>query len=194
MELNQDLLRGIYSYGYERPSAIQQKAILPFIKGKDVIAQAQSGTGKTATFSIGVLQQINVKNRNCQALILAPTRELATQTTNVVSALGDFLDIKAYACIGGTRITEDLRILSNGVHIVVGTPGRVLDLLNRGMLKPEHIKMLILDEADEMLGMGFKDQIYDMFQFLPTEVQVGLFSATMSPEAMDITRNFIQTL
>jgi translation initiation factor 4A len=191
MELSEDVLRGIYAYGYERPSSIQQKAIVPFIKGKDIIAQAQSGTGKTGTFSIGVLQKINFKNRNCQALILAPTRELAGQNQRVISSLGDYTGVIAHACTGGTRVSEDLKILSKGVHIVVGTPGRVLDLLNRNALNPSSIRMLILDEADEMLSLGFKDQIYDVFQFLPEEIQVGLFSATMSPTALDITSNFM---
>jgi translation initiation factor 4A len=191
MGLREELLRGIYSYGFERPSAIQQKAIVPTIKGKDVIAQAQSGTGKTATFAIGALQQINFSNRHCQALILAPTRELAAQIQKVVLALGDYLGVKAHACIGGTRIRDDLQILQDGVHVIVGTPGRVLDLLSRGSLDPTHIKIFILDEADEMLSRGFKDQIYDVFQHLPTDVQVGLFSATMPPEALDITQNFM---
>jgi len=191
MGLRDELLRGIYSYGFERPSAIQQKAIVPTIRGKDVIAQAQSGTGKTATFAIGALQQINFNQRNCQALILAPTRELATQIQKVVLALGDYLGVKAHACIGGTRIRDDLQQLSDGVHVIVGTPGRVLDLLSRGFLDPSHIRTFILDEADEMLSRGFKDQIYDVFQHLPTEVQVGLFSATMPPEALDITNNFM---
>jgi len=191
MGLREELLRGIYSYGFERPSAIQQKAIVPTIKGKDVIAQAQSGTGKTATFAIGCLQQINFKEKNCQALILAPTRELAAQIQKVVVALGDYLHVKAHACIGGTRIRDDLQMLTEGVHVIVGTPGRVLDLLNRGSLNPAHIKVFILDEADEMLSRGFKDQIYDLFQHLPTSVQVGLFSATMPPEALDITQNFM---
>jgi len=191
MGLREELLRGIYSYGFERPSAIQQKAIVPTIKGKDVIAQAQSGTGKTATFAIGCLQQINYKEKNCQALILAPTRELAAQIQKVVVALGDFLHVKAHACIGGTRIRDDLQMLTEGVHVIVGTPGRVLDLLARGSLNPAYIKIFILDEADEMLSRGFKDQIYDLFQHLPTTVQVGLFSATMPPEALDITQNFM---
>jgi len=191
MGLREELLRGIYSYGFERPSAIQQKAIVPTIKGKDVIAQAQSGTGKTATFAIGALQQINFSNRHCQALILAPTRELAAQIQKVVLALGDYLGVKAHACIGGTRIRDDLQILQDGVHVIVGTPGRVLDLLSRGSLEPTHMKIFILDEADEMLSRGFKDQIYDVFQHLPTDVQVGLFSATMPPEALDITQNFM---
>jgi len=191
MGLREELLRGIYSYGFERPSAIQQKAIVPTIKGKDVIAQAQSGTGKTATFAIGALQQLNFSNRQCQALILAPTRELAAQIQKVVLALGDYLGVKAHACIGGTRIRDDLQILQDGVHVIVGTPGRVLDLLFRGSLDPTHMKIFILDEADEMLSRGFKDQIYDVFQHLPTDVQVGLFSATMPPEALDITQNFM---
>jgi len=191
MGLRDELLRGIYSYGFERPSAIQQKAIVPTIKGKDVIAQAQSGTGKTATFAIGALQQIHFNQRNCQSLILAPTRELATQIQKVVLALGDYLGVKAHACIGGTRIRDDLQQLSDGVHVIVGTPGRVLDLLSRGYLDPSHIKLFILDEADEMLSRGFKDQIYDVFQHLPSQVQVGLFSATMPPEALDITHNFM---
>jgi len=193
MELNEQLLRGIYAYGYERPSAIQQKAILPFIQGIDVIAQAQSGTGKTATFSIGVLQQINIKNRSCQSLILAPTRELASQIQRVILSLGEYLGVRVHACIGGTRVSEDIRTLSAGfVHIVVGTPGRVLDLLNRGCLKANDIRMLILDEADEMLSLGFKEQIYEVIQFMPSQVQVGLFSATMSPETLEITHNFMR--
>ncbi|KAK4337418.1 hypothetical protein RND71_043875 [Anisodus tanguticus] len=128
MNLNEKLLRGIYAYGFEKPSAIQQRAILPCIKGHDVIAQAQSGTGKTATFSIAILQKIDTELNECQALILAPTRELANQM---------------------------------GVHVVSGTPGRVFDMINRGVLKTDHIKLFVLDEADEMLSRGFKDQIYD---------------------------------
>jgi len=191
MGLREELLRGIYSYGFERPSVIQQKAIVPTIRGKDIIAQAQSGTGKTATFAIGALQQINFNQRTCQCLILAPTRELAAQIQKVVVALGDYLGVRAHACIGGTRIRDDLQMLTDGVHVIVGTPGRVLDLLARGSLNPQNIKIFILDEADEMLSRGFKDQIYDVFQNLPTEVQVGLFSATMPPEALDITQHFM---
>jgi translation initiation factor 4A len=191
MNLRDELLRGIYSYGFERPSAIQQKAIVPTISGRDVIAQAQSGTGKTATFAIGALQQIDFTRRECQALILAPTRELAAQIQKVVEALGDYLSVKAHACIGGTRVRDDLGVLTEGVHVIVGTPGRVLDLLSRGALDASSIKVFILDEADEMLSRGFKDQIYDVFQNLPQSVQVGLFSATMPPEALEITRNFM---
>jgi len=191
MGLREELLRGIYSYGFEKPSTIQQKAIVPTISGRDVIAQAQSGTGKTATFSIGCLQQLDYTLPQCQALILAPTRELASQIQKVVDALGDYLGVQAYACIGGTSVREDINALQSGVHVVVGTPGRVLDLLHRNALNSKHIKIFVLDEADEMLSRGFKDQIYDVFQALPGNVQVGLFSATMPPEALEITEKFM---
>ena len=122
MNLKEELLRGIYAYGFEKPSAIQQRAIVPCVKGHDVIAQAQSGTGKTATFSISILQQIDTKNASCQALVLAPTRELAQQIQKVVMALGDYMGAQCHACIGGTSVREDMMKLNNGVHIVVGKP------------------------------------------------------------------------
>jgi len=192
MHLKEDILRGIYSYGFEKPSAIQQRAIVPLAKGDDLIAQAQSGTGKTATFTIGVLQQLDLNQKDCQALILAPTRELAQQIQRVVLAIGDYLGVKCHACIGGTRVRDDIATLQNGVHVVVGTPGRVYDMLCRRILRPDAIKVIVMDEADEMLSKGFKDQIYDIYQALPSKVQVGLFSATMPPEALDITNRFMQ--
>jgi translation initiation factor 4A len=191
MSLREDLLRGIYAYGFEKPSAIQQRAILPLIKGKDLIAQAQSGTGKTATFTVGILQKIDFTLNEAQALILAPTRELAQQIQKVVLALGDYLNVRCHSCIGGTRVRDDIMKLQAGVHVVVGTPGRVYDMLMRKVLRPDFIKIFILDEADEMLSRGFKDQIYDIFTTLPPNVQVGLFSATMPPEALEITRKFM---
>jgi len=192
MSLQENLLRGIYAYGFEKPSSIQQRAIVPLTKARDVLAQAQSGTGKTATFSIGILQQVDVGLMECQGLILAPTRELAQQIQRVVLALGDYLGVRCHACIGGTRVRDDITKLQAGVHIVVGTPGRVYDMLSRRVLRPDHIKVFVLDEADEMLSRGFKDQIYDIFQSLPSNVQVGLFSATMPPEAVEITQKFMR--
>jgi len=191
MVLSEPLLRGIYAYGFEKPSAIQQRAIMPLGKGLDIIAQAQSGTGKTATFTIGILQRLDFSVPQCQALILAPTRELAQQIQKVVDALGDYLGAKCHACIGGTRVSDDIAKLKNGAHIVVGTPGRVYDMICRKVLKPDLIKVFVLDEADEMLSRGFKDQIYDIFQDLPPRTQVGLFSATMPPEALEITERFM---
>ena len=191
MGLDEDILRGIYAYGFETPSTIQQRAILPIINGHDTIAQAQSGTGKTATFTISVLQSITHHIDKCQALILAPTRELAHQIQKVVVAIGDYTHVKVHACVGGTAIREDLRILNEGVHIVVGTPGRCFDMIKRGALNLDNIKLFILDEADEMLSRGFKDQIYDIFQFLPEKIQVCLFSATLPLEVLTVTERFM---
>ncbi|KAJ1554205.1 RNA helicase [Cladochytrium tenue] len=191
MKLKEDLLRGIYAYNFEKPSAIQQRAIVPIVKGRDVIAQAQSGTGKTATFSISVLQCINIASRETQALILSPTRELATQIQSVVLALGDYMNVQCHACIGGTSIGEDIRKLEYGQHVISGTPGRVFDMINRRHLKTQHIKMLILDEADEMLSKGFKDQIYDVYRYLPPNTQVVLLSATLPHDVLEMTTKFM---
>ncbi|XP_070004160.1 eukaryotic initiation factor 4A-15-like [Nicotiana sylvestris] len=197
MGLKENLVRGIYAYGFEKPSAIQQRGIVPFCKGLDVIQQAQSGTGKTATFCSGVLNQLDYELLECQALVLAPTRELAQQIEKVMRALGDYLGVKVAFCQTSTnlhlgKIPHFQLVLSNGVHVVVGTPGRVFDMLRRQSLRPDYIKMFVLDEADEMLSRGFKDQINDIFQLLPTEIQVGIFSATMPPEALEITRKFMK--
>lgn len=192
MNLKEELLRGIYAYGFEKPSAIQQRAIMPCVKGHDVIAQAQSGTGKTATFSISILQQIDTSVRECQALILAPTRELAQQIQKVVIALGDFMSAMCHACIGGTNVREDIRKLEMGVHVVVGTPGRVYDMINRKALGTKNIRIFVLDEADEMLSRGFKDQIHDVFRTLSNEVQVILLSATMPNEVLEVSKCFMR--
>ncbi|CAD6923825.1 unnamed protein product [Tilletia controversa] len=192
MELAPELLRGIYAYGFERPSAIQSRAIVPVIKAHDVIAQAQSGTGKTATFSIAILQRIDPAIKATQALILAPTRELAQQIQEVVIALGDYMNIECHACVGGTRIREDIAKLEQGQHVVVGTPGRVHDMINRRFLRTDHLKMFCLDEADEMLSTGFREQIYETFQLLPTETQVVLLSAAMPTEVLEVTKKFMR--
>jgi translation initiation factor 4A len=161
------------------------------LAGHDVIAQAQSGTGKTATFSISVLQSIDESLNQCQALILAPTRELAVQIQKVFIALSEHMNIVCHASIGGVNVQEDRAKLEKGVHVVVGTPGRVFDMINRGYLVAEHIKMFVLDEADEMLSRGFKEQIYEVFQLLPEKIQVVLLSATMPTEVLDVTKNFM---
>jgi len=192
MGLREDLLRGIYAYGFERPSAIQQRAIAPILKGRDVIAQSQSGTGKTTIFCVGVLQMINTKSKETQALCLSPTRELAEQSRNVMLAFGDYMQVSCHACIGGKSVGEDMRILSGGVHVVSGTPGRVYDMIRRKSLKTKHIKMLVIDEADEMLGRGFKEQIYDIYRYLPPSTQVVLVSATMPHDVLEMTTKFMQ--
>jgi translation initiation factor 4A len=177
---------------FERPSAIQQRAIVPVVKGHDVIAQAQSGTGKTATFSISILQQLDMSIKGTQALILAPTRELAQQIQKVVIALGDYMNIECHPCVGGTNVREDMAKLQEGVQVVVGTPGRVYDMINRRALRTDTIKIFCLDEADEMLSRGFKDQIYEVFQLLPQETQVVLLSATMPADVLEVTKKFMR--
>jgi len=192
MALKEELLRGIYAYGFEKPSAIQQRAIVPCCQQRDVIAQAQSGTGKTATFAVAILQQIDTSLKECQALVLAPTRELALQIQKVIAALGDYLQVQVHACIGGTNVKEDQRRLDVGTHVIVGTPGRVNDMIERRSLRTNKIKLFVLDEADEMLSRGFKDQIYDVFKFMPQNIQVILLSATMPAEVLEVTKRFMR--
>ncbi|KAK4373474.1 hypothetical protein RND71_008858 [Anisodus tanguticus] len=191
MGIKDDLLRGIYQYGFEKPSAIQQRAVLPIISGRDVIAQAQSGTGKTSMIALTVCQVVDTKNSEVQALILSPTRELAAQTEKVILAIGDYINIQAHACIGGKSVGEDIRKLEHGVQVVSGTPGRVCDMIKRRTLRTRAIKLLVLDESDEMLSRGFKDQIYDVYRYLPPELQVVLISATLPNEILEITSKFM---
>ena len=218
--------------GFEKPSAIQQRAIMPILKvlsllprtrrlarrppqqgsaggalaehcsdralrrdfaaqGRDTIAQAQSGTGKTTIFCCGVLQSLDTSQRETQALALAPTRELAEQTQKVMLALGDYMSVQCHCCIGGKSIGEDIRRLDAGVHAVSGTPGRVFDMIRRRNLRTRAVKMLVLDEADEMLSKGFKEQIYEIYRYLPPATQVVLISATLPVEILDMTRKFM---
>jgi len=192
LDLKADLLRGIYGYGFVKPSVIQSKGVLPILKGKDTIAQAQSGTGKTATFAVSILQLIDPEAARCQALVLAPTRELAQQIQRVIMCLGEYLKISVHICTGGTNVMDERKRLQEGVQVVVGTPGRVHDMLKRGFLKAEHLKLFVLDEADEMLGRGFQEQIKDIFKLIPGDVQIALFSATMPPEILALTKDFMR--
>ena len=191
LNLKPNIVRGIFGYGYETPSAIQQRAILPITEGRDVLAQAQSGTGKTATFTISALQRINENEKATQALILAPTRELALQIKNVIIAIGLYLKVTVHASIGGTSMSDDIEAFRSGVQIVVGTPGRVLDMIERRYFKTDKVKMFILDEADEMLSSGFKEQIYNIFRLLPETTQIVLLSATMPQDVLEVTTKFM---
>lgn len=191
MRLKEDLLKGIYAYGFEKPSAIQQRAIIPIVQGRDVIAQSQSGTGKTAVFSISILQNLDTTSNEIQALTISPTRELAEQTQKVLLALGDFMNVQCHACIGGKSIGEDIRRLDFGVQVVSGTPGRIFDMIQRKHLRTRNIKMLVIDEADEMLNKGFKEQIYDIYRYLPPSTQVVIVSATLPQEVIDMTSKFM---
>lgn len=177
---------------FERPSTIQSRAIVPIVEGHDVIAQAQSGTGKTATFGISILQSINVDLKKTQALVLAPTRELATQINKVIATLSIYMDIRCMVCIGGQNSRENVEELKKGPHIVVGTPGRVYDMIKRGALKTDTVKILCLDEADEMLSQGFRESIRQIFQELGAKIQVVLVSATMGKEVLDVATEFMR--
>ncbi|KAJ0249106.1 Eukaryotic initiation factor 4A-III [Hirschfeldia incana] len=191
MGIKEDVLRGVYEYGFEKPSAIQQRAVMPILQGRDVIAQAQSGTGKTSMIALSVCQIVDTSSREVQALILSPTRELASQTEKTIQAIGLHASIQAHACIGGKSVGEDIRKLENGVHVVSGTPGRVCDMIKRKSLRTRAIKLLILDESDEMLSRGFKDQIYDVYRYLPPDLQVCLVSATLPHEILEMTSKFM---
>lgn len=191
LSLRPELLRGIYGYGFEVPSPIQQKAILPIIKEKDVIAQAQSGTGKTATFAIGTLQMIETDKDEVQTLVLAPTRELAQQIAIVYQFLGEFMKVKVHLLIGGTRVGSDLEKLKEGPHIVVGSPGRVLDLIKKKVLNLAYLKNFVLDEADEMLSKGFLENIKEVINYIPPSTKINLFSATMPKEIVAMTHLFM---
>ena len=193
MDLKENLLRGIYSYGFENPSPIQKKGIMPIITGKDVTAQAQSGTGKTGAFTVATLQCIDETLNDVQGLILSPTRELAIQTHTVISRIGTFMDnLKCSLFIGGCSMDQDIKELEQKPQIVVGTPGRVHDLMRRRKLNTKNIKILVIDEADEMLSSGFKEQVYNVFQFLGSKVQVSLFSATLPIEIQSLTEKFMR--
>ena len=193
LNLKQPLLRGIYSYGFEEPSPIQQSAIIPLIKRKDVIAQAQSGTGKTGAFVIGSLQLLDEKKKETQTLILAHTRELARQIFAVINNIGNLMEVTTQLLIGGTSTELDREKLEmNTPHIVVGCPGRVHDMIRRKYLKSTNIRLMILDEADELLSHGFKEQIYKIFQYMNNNIQVGLFSATMPVELDNLTSKFLR--
>ena len=138
------------------------------------------------------MQSIDANSDHCQALIVAPTRELSNQIAFVVHSIGEFLKVKVHACVGGTSVRDDITALKQGVHVVVGTPGRIHDMMRRGYMKTDYLKLFVLDEADEMLSRGFKTQIQDIFKFLPGDVQIALFSATLPPEILKMTKHFMQ--
>lgn len=192
MKLKEPLLRGLYGHGFEQPSSIQKKAIHKVIDGHDTIAQAQSGTGKTGTFVISTLQLIDTNEKACQALLIAPTRELAQQIEGVMRSISKYMDLRMHGCVGGRDVKRDIAILTRGVHVVVGTPGRIIDMINRGYLSLKQIRIMVLDEADEMLSTGFKEQVYEIFQNLNETAQVAIFSATLPPDIIDVTNKFMR--
>ena len=196
LSISQDILRGIFAYGFERPSPIQRKAINPVLAGRDVIAQAQSGMGKTATFCIGTLGLIDPQLNEIQACVLVHTRELALQVDTVFRYIGKYTDLRINLSVKGILPRENMDSLQgvNGPkpHIVIGTPGRVLDMIRKSALNTEFIKLLVFDEADELLTEGFIEQTQSIVHAMPSSVQIALFSATMSPEFFNITNKFMR--
>jgi len=194
LDIPADLLRGIYGHGFEKPSPIQKKAIKPIILKKDIIAQAQSGTGKTATFTIGALSNVNTKDKDVQVMVLSPTRELSIQTANVFNAVGSMMEgLEVQILIGGNSIDEDIQNLKNKhPQVVVGCPGRVFDMIRRNTFNSRKVKLVILDEADEMFSSGFKEQVYNIFQSLHKDIQVALFSATIPSYIYPITQKLMR--
>ena len=188
LKVDNNILRGIYGYGFEKPSPIQRKSIKPLISGRDTIAQAQSGTGKTAAFSVGILSKIDLTENNTQALVLSPTKELSTQTAKVLSSIGSMMiGLRVQTLFGGSSVDEYSGFLKkDSPHIICGCPGRVYDMMRRGNITNNKIKIVVLDEADEMLSQGFKEQVYDIFQYFNSDIQVALFSATLSPQIQPI--------
>ena len=193
MGIKDDLLRGIYAYGFENPSSIQQKAIKPIIDKRDVIGQAQSGTGKTGTFSIAMLNNINENLNEIQSIVLSPTRELSNQIYKIICQLSQYMNIKIMKAIGGTSLNSNMDEFNNIPHVIVGTPGRIIDIFSRkSQIKLNTVKLIVLDESDEMLSRGFKDQIAEIFNIIKTQPQVAIFSATLNDEILDITQYFMK--
>ena len=197
MELHEDILRGVYGIGFQKPSAIQQRGIVPIKEGRDILAQAQSGTGKTGTFIIGSATRVDPTLKKVQILILAPVRELAQQIENVAKDLTKYMNNKAglnvYSATGGTPLRDDIRAIEKGCQILIGTPGRIFDLMNRNVLSRASIRVLILDEADQMLEDRFKEQIMCILEKgFPTTTQVALFSATMDTDVLDVAKNLLR--
>ena len=190
LNIDINILRGIYAYGLEMPSPIQCKAIMPMLSGKDLIAQAQSGTGKTAAFTIGTLSLTNVNINKTQSIILSPTRELSIQTAQVITSIGGMMNnLRVQCCIGGGRVDITSHKLP---HIIVGCPGKVYDLLLKRIICGNDIQLLVLDEADEMLSDGFRESVYNIFQLLNINIQVALFTATLPNNIYNITTKFMR--
>lgn len=177
--------------GFTNPTAIQEEAIPKLLSGQDVAGQAQTGTGKTAAFSLPILEQLELDRKNVQALILTPTRELAIQVCNAIRELSGDRRVRAYSVYGGSSIDRQIQRLERGVQIIVGTPGRILDLLNRGNLKLDSLTHLVLDEADEMLSMGFIDDVEKILAQAPKERQTAFFSATMDYSIRKLVKKFM---
>lgn len=191
LDLNPGILRAIEEMGFEEMTPIQAKAIPLILEGADVVGQAQTGTGKTAAFGIPLLMKINPKDKSLQAIVLCPTRELAIQVAEELRKLAKFMHgIKVLPVYGGQEITKQIRSLKSGVQVIIGTPGRVMDHMRRRTVKFDDVSMVVLDEADEMLNMGFRDDIETILAEVPEQRQTVLFSATMPQPILDIAKTY----
>jgi len=192
MDLKEDLLRGIYAFGFQKPSPIQTKAIKVIAEGRDLLAQAQSGTGKTGAYSIGSLERIDPLVKGVQVLCLVPTRELGEQVNAVASTLGEKMGIKAYAAMGKTPVRDDMRALSRGIQFLIGTPGRIYDLMSRRAFTTENIKIIVVDEADQMLEDRFREQLQHILDIgFPATTRCAFFSATLSEDVKEFATKLL---
>ena len=192
MGLSDEIIRGIYSYGFETPSKIQQVAIVPMSKSNDILAQSQSGTGKTGAFTIGALSVVDSSIKAPQVIVICPTRELSQQTERVARALGNYMGLKVLSATGGNQLRSDISTLKAGAQFIVGTPGRIFDLIRRGDLAIEHMKYIILDEADQMLEDLFAEQIRTILDNkFPASTRLALFSATMPTNVVEVAENYL---
>jgi translation initiation factor 4A len=192
MGLSDEIIRGIYSYGFETPSKIQQVAIVPMSKSNDILAQSQSGTGKTGAFTIGALSVLDSSIKAPQVIVICPTRELSQQTERVARALGNYMGLKVLSATGGNQLRSDISTLKAGAQFIVGTPGRIFDLIRRGDLAIEHMKYIILDEADQMLEDLFAEQIRTILDNkFPASTRLALFSATMPTNVLEVAENYL---
>ncbi|MDY0323385.1 MAG: DEAD/DEAH box helicase, partial [Candidatus Carbobacillus sp.] len=190
--INEAILRAISDMGFEEPSPIQAAAIPKILQGLDIIGQAQTGTGKTAAFGIPIIEKVDPKDTRVQALVLTPTRELAIQVSGEIRKLAQYKRVRTLPIYGGQSIGHQIRALKQGVQVVIGTPGRIIDHIERGTLTLGSVRMLVLDEADEMLDMGFIDDIERILKVLPEERQTLLFSATMPPEIRRLANRYMK--
>ena len=192
LPLSPEVLKSINELGFDALFPIQAQAIMPLLEGKDVIGQAQTGTGKTAAFGVPMVQKLNREVRGVQALVLAPTRELANQVAENIAKFGKFAKVKVLAVYGGESINKQVHALANGVQIVVGTPGRLIDLMERRVLNLASVRFVVLDEADRMLDMGFIEDIEFILSKTPKDRQTALFSATMDENVMRISNKYMK--
>ena len=192
LPLTPEVKRGIEELGFTELFPIQAQAIMPLLEGKDVIGQAQTGTGKTAAFGIPMVERVDPNNRRVQGLVLAPTRELAIQVAQRISRFSKYTKLKVLPVYGGESINKQIQALQRGVHIVVGTPGRVIDHLKRGTMNLSSTKFVVLDEADRMLDMGFIDDISYIFSRVPEDRQTSLFSATIDDSVMNVCHKYMK--